>query len=522
MPPFEGRLAARGRSVELERTRDEFWATFDDPDWHGAGAGPSRIRRQIVLVTGSHHQQVFWYATGRKRLLGQLPLTYLVGERQWIPRRAAFMHPPIERPVSETGHWNAVCVGCHATNGRPRFDKPPGVEPLDRADADTQVSELGIACEACHGPAAEHVRANQNPLRRYRLHLTGAADATIVQPERLDARAGSEVCGQCHSVWELPDAESERRENDGGVPYTPGGDLRKWRFIAEPARHGEAPRLRELVRDDPGFVSESFWSDGMVSVSGREYNGLIESPCYRRGHTQKDTMRCLSCHTMHKPADDARLTAAWADDQLKAGMDGNQACLQCHGAYRADAALAAHTHHDARSSGSECYNCHMPYTTYGLLKAIRSHQVSSPTVQSTLETGRPNACNLCHLDKSLGWTSQQLKTWYGTSLPAMSDDERSIAASVLWMLSGDAQQRGLVAYGAGWNAAQRASGTAWMVPILTTLLDDPYEAVRFIAERSLRTLPHGDRALAGSVNLDAATIDRLRQARNDRRVFLRE
>ena len=83
----------------------------------------------------------------------------------------------------------------------------------------------------------------------------------------------------------------------------------------------------------------------------------------------------------------------------------------------------------------------MPHTTYGLLKAIRSHEIDSPSVQSTLSTGRPNACNLCHLNKSLAWTAEHLTSWYGESPVELSDDERTIAASVLWALRGDAAQR---------------------------------------------------------------------------------
>src|SRR5688500_17717044 len=136
--------------------------------------------------------------------------------------------------------------------------------------------------------------------------------------------------------------------------------------------------------------------------------------------------------------------------------------------------------HGESSPGSSRYNCHMPYTTYALLEAIRSHQVSSPCVHSTSETGRPNACSLCHLDKSLGCTSARLAAWYGISEPSLSEDDRSIAAGAAWMLRGDAQQRALAAWSAGWPAAQSASGTGWMAPILARLADDPYEAVRFI------------------------------------------
>jgi len=54
----------------------------------------------------------------------------------------------------------------------------------------------------------------------------------------------------------------------------------------------------------------------------------------------------------------------------------------------------------------------MPHTSYGLLKGIRSHQINSPTVKASLATGRPNACNLCHLDKTLAWSGQKLNEWY--------------------------------------------------------------------------------------------------------------
>ena len=64
-----------------------------------------------------------------------------------------------------------------------------------------------------------------------------------------------------------------------------------------------------------------------------------------------------------------------------------------------------------------------------------------------------------------------------------------MAASILWLLRGDAGQRALAAWSYGWEPAQTASGTSWMVPYLGELLGDPYDAVRFIAAKSLRTIP---------------------------------
>jgi hypothetical protein len=190
---------------------------------------------------------------------------------------------------------------------------------------------------------------------------------------------------------------------------------------------------------------------------------------------------------MHKPADDPRPLEKWADDQLTFGMDGNKACVQCHTPLRTN--LTAHTKHAAGSAGSSCYNCHMPFTTYGLLKTIRSHQISNPSVAESLQTGRPNACNLCHVNRTLGWTSEWLQTWYRTPKPTLTQDETSIAASVLWLLRGDAGQRAIVAQAMGWRPAQEASGASWIAPHLAELLNDPYNAVRFIAYRSMRTLP---------------------------------
>jgi hypothetical protein len=193
---------------------------------------------------------------------------------------------------------------------------------------------------------------------------------------------------------------------------------------------------------------------------------------------------------MHQAVDDRRPAQEWADDQLQIGMRGNQACLQCHEEYEQEEVLTRHTHHAAGSSGSLCYNCHMPHTTYGLQKAIRSHQVDSPTVAASLATGRPNACNQCHLDRTLQWTSQHLDRWYGIPQVTLTADEQQTAASVLWLLRGDASQRALMAWSMGWRDAHQASGDDWQAPLAAQLLEDPYDAVRFIAARTLRSLPH--------------------------------
>ena len=461
-------LMLNGVLYEFERDGDEFWVrrTF------GQENRPSD-RRRVALSTGSHSMQLFWAETGRTRKLEMIPFLYLIDEARWIPRDMGFLSPHGKRLAGRD--WNTGCIQCHTTQPQPRMLDGPN-------RLDTHVAEFGIACEACHGPGAEHVALNRDPQRRYALHLASGADESIVDPGRLDHRRASEVCGQCHSYWRAtPESYFDARTR--GFQYRPGDDLSQTKEVAlrstpsPVTAAADAPSEWERLQDD-----SRWWSDGMVRGSGREFGALLETPCFQRGD-----LSCLSCHSMHQEGNDPRPLKEWANDQLGEQMESDQACLQCHQQIESD--LEAHTHHAAESSGSRCYNCHMPYTTYGLLKAIRSHEIDSPTVAASLETGRPNACNQCHLDQTLGWTAEQLANWYGQPMPALSPEDREVAASVSWLLRGRGGVRALVAWSFGWEPAQRASGTHWMAPYLAQLLEDPYPAVRYIAGRSLQNLP---------------------------------
>jgi hypothetical protein len=397
-------------AMRIAEREGALWADFPDPDHGASGNGVSgrgrpgerpAISRRLALITGSHHQQVYWYEIGRTRVLGRFPLTYLIGERRWIPRAAAFLQPAAPVFLPGSGQWNQVCISCHTTRGEARVPSMYERMTPETATADSRVGEFGIACEACHGPSAAHADAPKA--------------GGVVNPRRLDPRRSAEVCGQCHSVWEWHDRAGEQAENAAGPRFRPGDVLANSRFVAQPGRQPDAPRLRQLLADDPDFVREAFWPDGTVAVAGREYNGLIESPCFADARTAERTMTCLSCHALHQERGDRRDRRAWADDQLSVAATGDGACQSCHPSVSAGA--GAHTRHAASSSGSRCVNCHMPYTTYGLLKTVRSHRITSPNAGVALETGRPDACSLCHVDKPLAWTARHLTSWYGTPVP---------------------------------------------------------------------------------------------------------
>ncbi|MCZ6598284.1 MAG: C cytochrome precursor, partial [Planctomycetota bacterium] len=309
-------------------------------------------------------------------------------------------------------------------------------------------------------------------------------DDTIVNPENLAHERSTEVCGQCHGVHFFRTSEELETWKREGYSFRPGAELADSMAIVRGRFEDNDADVRRRLAQQPGYLENWFWRDGTVRVAGREFNGMLETPCYQRGE-----MSCLSCHALHRPEDDPRSFQEWTDDQLGVGTDGRSACVPCHTEYADEERVVEHTRHPADSSGSDCYNCHMPFTSYGLLKAVRSHVVASPDVAVSLATGRPNACNQCHLDRTLRWAAEHLEAWYGIEQPALTTDEETVPASILWALRGDAAQRALMAWSFGWEDARAASGTGWMVPFLGVLMADPYDAVRFIAQRSLRSYP---------------------------------
>jgi hypothetical protein len=435
----------------------------------------------VKLVTGSHHMQVYWYETGNGRSLGQVPFAYLHEDARWVPRHMLFLRPPNLFRSGENGRWNSSCLHCHSTRAEPRLERD--------GKHDTRVAELGVSCEACHGPGREHVSQLTSPVARYASHLAADERAPhgIVNPSKIHADKASAICSQCHAIWQ-PKREVFTAHNQTGMAYRPGEDPEDHMWLFAPSRAPSDERVRAAMRQDHEYAGGQFWKDGQARVSGREYNGMIESACM-----QSEKLSCMSCHSMHKEAGDKRSDAEWANDQLARGKGndhGDAACTGCHQAI--GQSVSAHTQHSQDSSGSRCYNCHMPHTSWGLLKAMRTHRIASPSVDETLDTGRPNACTLCHLDKSLRWTEQMLTTRFKakpSDPQRLAAPEYALASGVSLALLGDAGQRALLAAAMRRPEVQKSSGTVWMPAVLGVLMDDPYDAVRYVAGHALQSLP---------------------------------
>jgi len=526
--PWQGTLTASGMQWTLIREGDAFFVEAPAIGTDGTTTG-DRERLPVVMTTGSHHMQLYWLPlpwaeqeptpAGREAFethcaschrdgdaprlveagllppqlgaglrhrshptleldegarsraltylarvqirgrLQQLPFAWFIREQRWVHEEDTFLQPPEDLP----GHadweqtWSEACDQCHSVG--PQASWTPDGAPTQAA-----VAELGIACEACHGPARAHAQAMRDPASRYaaRLGLSEAPD--IVNPGALSPDRSIAVCAQCHG--ELV------RNAAHGTPFPVGETLEPWARVVPYVQGPPYPDwLQDTVDDDPLLMASAFWRDGTMRVAGRDANGLLASACATRGE-----LTCITCHDLHGGS---------RDDQLREGMRGDAACVDCHPVQAEQG--SAHTHHAPDSSGSECMNCHMPHTTLGLLTAMRAHRIDSPSALRTHQTGRPDACTLCHLDKPLSWTAEHLADWYDHPVPPIGGDARSTAVDRL--LRGDAAQRAVYAWHLGWAPALQASGRDWVPGVLAQALDDPYSAVRAIAIASLRRHP---------------------------------
>ena len=475
------RLSRRGdkffvNSVDQAWERDKFaeWAQsrsgggkdpFDDPNLK-----PPRKDAEVVMTTGSHHFQAYWVKGKDDCELFQFPWRYHIAEKRWVHRKDVFLTPPEWRPGMWFRVWNSQCIYCHSTG------PSPGQDPETGLMANTRIGELGISCEACHGPAEDHISFHNDKANGVSAAGDNAAvvEDPIINPAKLKHEQSSQVCGSCHShfIHKDPNLAID------GPRFRPGENLFKFGVLEKP------PAVEPVM--------SRFWGDGVNRSGGREFSGMSSSECYEQGE-----ISCISCHNLHGNE---------PNDQLSDIGRNSEACLQCHEQFRSEEALTAHTHHLANSSGSDCYNCHMPHTNYALYKAIRSHTINTPTVTSLRSNSRPNACNLCHLDQTLQWTADHLQKWYSMKPPQLSFDDKYISAGVLWSLKGDAGQRVITAWHFGWDAAREASTSEWMLPTIAELMKDPYAAVRWVAFDALRK----DKRFADAeYDFDGAESDRI-------------
>jgi len=288
------------------------------------------------------------------------------GGQRWMHLRAEEKMNP-ENIFFWTRHfqnWNSRCAECHSTNVNKNYE--------DQENSyQTTWSEINVACEACHGPASQHVFLAQSDqltdlLTGFTqklsppLHWQFSPGKHIAETAGTRSEQAMNTCGRCHSL------------------RSPIADYRK-----EKSYH-DAFRLQLLNNN-------LYFPDGQIREEVFVMGSFLQSKMYRAGVT------CTNCHNPHSGA-------------LK--IEGNGLCTQCHESVFYD--NSNHHHHKAESAGAACVNCHMPSRTYMQVDARRDHSFMVPRPDLSLSLGVPNACDGCHIkesDRATSWAQNILHSW---------------------------------------------------------------------------------------------------------------
>jgi tetratricopeptide (TPR) repeat protein len=298
--------------------------------------------------------------------------------------------------TNQAQNWNGMCADCHSTNLKKNYN------PETKTFATTW-SEIDVSCEACHGPASEHLKWANLPEGSRPLDVN---TGLTVRTRDLDNKELLNLCARCHS-----------RRSIMGDYENDNSDLLNYM----------APQL---------ITQPMYYADGQILDEDYEYASFTQSKMFEKG------IKCNDCHNVHS---------------VKTLKDDNQLCLKCH---RPDI-YNTPSHHfhkmekEAGASrlinrgkpeykegtGAQCVNCHMVGRFYMGNDYRRDHSFRIPRPDLTLSLGTPNACNDCHRDKPTSWSQTYIEKWYGTRkrphygeafAAAQKGDESTIQTLILY------------------------------------------------------------------------------------------
>jgi Flp pilus assembly protein TadD len=300
-------------------------------------------------------KNVFYFLTPfRGGRLQVLPVAYDLRRKEWFDTAASAVRH-FENLPDEPIHWtepaytfNTACFSCHVSQLTNNYDF--------KADAYTTTwVEPGINCETCHGAAAEHVRAARA------LNGKSMNDPRLISFKKFSAEQINSACGTCHAKMHPLTA--------GFVP----GD-----------KFYDHYGLTVLDHVD-------FYPDGRDLGENFTYTTWRLSPCVKASE-----LNCVTCHTS-------------SGRYRFAGGKANEACSSCHEAKARNA--EAHSHHKPGKGAPGCVSCHMPMTEFA--RMLRSdHSMRPPMPSATIAFGSPNACNLCHTNKTPQWADSKVRKWH--------------------------------------------------------------------------------------------------------------
>jgi predicted CXXCH cytochrome family protein len=310
----------------------------------------------IAFVYGSKWKQRYFKKVGDDYfpLPAQWDVTHKIWRAYNVKTGTDWWTPyyPADNMHRPTG---PTCDGCHSVNYNIRTKT---------------VTEWNVGCEKCHGPGGDHVKQ--------------PSQANIVNPARLNYVDATNTCIQCHSQGQRLTPPSAGNAYDWPVGFQMGKRL---------------DDFWKLEEHKLGETTFTHFADGTAHKNRMQGNDFITSLMYARG------VACFSCHDVHGSENDALLR-----------KPANVLCLDCHGPNSPNGphapTIEQHTHHKVGSQGNECIACHMPKIQQTIADVnVRSHTFHFVTPATTDALKIPNACNVCHADKSTAWATAALKTW---------------------------------------------------------------------------------------------------------------
>lgn len=437
----------RGVTTRFTRRDDAFFIKTEGPE------GKTRVFK-LRGVAGVAPLQQYLVATEEGRLQA-LDIAWDVDRGRWY-----HLYPDQHLPPGDGLHWtgpyknwNARCAQCHATGFHKNYD------PRTHAYASTQ-AEMGVGCEACHGPGEAHIAWAQSPEEDDPTGWPGLTDKGLT----IDFTAGSseteiQQCAGCHSRRETLDDGSP-------LPGTPFHDAYRLVLLREGLYH----------------------ADGSIQDEVYVYGSFLQSKMYARG------VRCTDCHESHAAS-------------LKA--EGNAVCTQCHSPAgnprfptlrRANYDASSHHFHEAGSEGAQCKSCHMIERVYMGIDGRRDHSFRVPRPDLSAETGAPNACTDCHTDRDRSWAAAEIARrfsgndqrgpHFSLSFAAARQDPTTVAKALQAIAEDDAQP-GIIRASA--LALLRPVANATMAAHTTPLIGDSDPLVREAAIAVQRGAPPVDR-----------------------------
>ncbi len=440
----------RGVTSKFYQQGDKFMVRTDGPTGE-------LEEYQIAYTFGVHplQQYLIAFPGGRQQALG---ICWDARPKEQGGQRWFHLYPdePIahDDPLHWTGrnqNWNLMCASCHSTNLVKGYDV--------QSDAyHTQWSEIDVSCEACHGPASQHVAWAEAGAERTQDHkemgllfdLQNRSVWSFAQGATTATRQGAapvaaqmQNCAACHS-----------RRSSMSEDY---------------AEHGNFFDGHRLSLLEPHL----YHPDGQIKDEVFVYGSFLQSRMYHKGVT------CTDCHEPHS---------------LQLLAQGNALCIRCHQASTYDS--PDHHHHESGSLAAACVECHMPAQDYMVVDPRRDHSIRIPRPDLSASLGTPNACGNCHQDRTPAWAAQAIVGWKGSDYqPARHYGETLHAgrqalpgaAAQLAQLSRDPEIPGIARATALSLLAAAPSADALRVITVTIKDEDPL--LRFAALAALEAMP---------------------------------